>query len=699
MPAILPALIFLVGSAFIPLLKGRARQAYLLAVGLFGLINVLALKVQTSWTTQFIGFEIVLLHADRISLFVGYIFAAIGFFAILYTLHVKDTWHHLLAFWYVGSAMGAVFAGDFLSLYLFWELMAVASAGLIFLNRTEEAKQAGYRYLLMHLIGGAVLIGGIFLNYMQTGSLALGPMAAGLAFNLVLIGVGMNSAFVLLHTWVPDAYPRALFTGSVFMSVYTTKTAVYALVRLAPGWDFIAYMGAAMAVFGVSMALIQGNARKLLSYHIVSQVGYMVAAIGLGGALGINAGLMHLFNHILYKALLFMTIGAVIYRTGQEDLTEMGGVARKMPITTAAAVIAALSIAGSPLFNGFISKAMIFKAAGANLTIELMLELAAVGTFLSFFKFIYFGFFRPNKVNELKVTEAPANMTIAMGITAALCVAVGVAPALFVSYLPFELTAAEAAFYTGSKIAGVLQIMIVSGVLFFLALSVFSPHKRRTYDFDWFYGQIGRGLQLAAEGVSRTNNAVEGATAMITPAIMSLRGPIDRLNAAGSRLLFAVFVDMWLFRPVTLSAGEAKDAAAGAQKQTHTVEDIAKLGEKASELAEQIDRKVIDKMVDGVATIGLKTSQAAGRIDFGIIDRMINGFAAIGLHVSRAAGFFDKNVIDGLVNGVAWFTGYVSRKLRPMQTGDVQSYGMFMVGGAFFVLIFFILIFYGYVNL
>src|SRR3990170_1358607 len=181
MPAVLPALIFLGGSVFIPFLKGRARQVYMIAVALFGLVEVLMLKTQTSWVTDFIGFKVTLLHADRISLFVGYIFVIIGFFAILYTLHVEDTRHHLLAFWYVGTSLGAVFAGDLLSMYVFWELMVIPSAGLVFLNKSEESKGAGYRYLLMHLIGGAVMIGGIFLYYMQTGSLALAPMQAGWA--------------------------------------------------------------------------------------------------------------------------------------------------------------------------------------------------------------------------------------------------------------------------------------------------------------------------------------------------------------------------------------------------------------------------------------------------------------------------------------------------------------------------------------
>jgi len=663
MPAILPALIFLGGSVLVPVLKGRIRQIYLIALGLFGLIDVLLLNIQTSWKADFIGFEVVFLNADRISLFVGYIFVIIGFFAILYTLRVNETWHHLLALWYVGSSLGAVFAGDLLTFYLFWEIMAIASAGLIFLKDSDQARGAGYRYLLMHLIGGAILIGGIFIHFMQTQSLAIGPMAAGSAFALVLFGVGMNAAFVLIHTWLPDSYPSAPFTASVFMSVYTTKTAVYALVRFAPGWDFVAYMGAAMAVFGVTMALVQGNARKLLSYHIVSQVGYMVAAIGLGGALGIDGGLFHLFNHILYKALLFMTIGALIYRLGTDELTELGGVWRKMPFTTIAAIVASLSISGAPLFNGFVSKALIFQAAESNLLIEMMLELAAVGTFLSFLKFTYFGFLRPNKKNEAIAKEVPLNMTLAMGGTAFLCVAIGVAPQYIVNYLPFALPAAETNFYTFARVFGVSQIGIMSTILFAVALTMFTPHRRLTFDFDWFYIQAGRGLQVVAEGVNRINRGFEESTTAVWDAVAWLRKPVARVNFFVNRLTFAFLVDMWLYRQVTPTVKEQRE------------EDSLEAEEGSS---------VEKSNLDGSGSR--------------FIDSSITLVAAIGERVSKFSGLFDKYVIDGIVNGVGWVTLRAGKRLRRLQTGDVQTYGYVMVAGAVVIIFVFGLAFFDVFN-
>jgi len=244
---------------------------------------------------------------------------------------------------------------------------------VIWYTRTERATNAGMRYILFHLFGGCALLAGIIINYMSTGAIsivpgALGighfPVEMGLGYFLLLIGIGVNTAFIFLHTWLPDSYPKATLAGAVFMCVFTTKTGVYVLARTFPGAKlslffgdgipFIAYMGGLMCIYGVVFALLQNDVRKLLSYHIISQVGYMVAGVGIGTFIGINGGIAHVFNHILYKALLFMCMGAVIYSTGKMNLTELGGLARKMPVTTITCIIAALSISGVVGFNGYL---------------------------------------------------------------------------------------------------------------------------------------------------------------------------------------------------------------------------------------------------------------------------------------------------------------------------------------------------------
>lgn len=690
---VLPALIFLIAAPISYLMKGLARKVFLVLVPLVVLAEVAMIRPGTTgWSVPFLNITITLLKADKLSLFVAYIFLISAVLGAIYTSYSEDKRLHLFAYLYIGGALGVVFAGDFFSLYGFWELMALASTALIFLRGDAEGRAVGSRYLIMHLIGGGVLLAGILLHFGATGSIAIGPVKEGLPGILIMLGVGLNCAFVLLHTWLPDSYPTAPFMASVFMSVYTTKTAVYVLARTSSGWEFVAYVGAVMAVFGATFALMQSRGRKLLSYHIVSQVGYMVAGIGLGGALGINGGIFHLWNHILYKSLLFMCIGAVIYRTGEEDLTKLGGLTRKMPWTTLCAVIASLSIAGAPLFNGFASKHIIFEAAHGKDVIYLLLELAAIGTFLSFFKFTYFGFLRPNR--NIEATEAPIGMLVPMLIVAVMNVAIGVYPALVTRFLPFPV---EGPIYTVEGVLGKMQIIFFVALVFFLGLKYFAPHKRVIRDFDRIYF-IGAGAVVAflkqgavidsainqtyyaiakapailSKWLDQANNMLENATQVVVESIMSLGPAVYKINELMGRLLFAVFVDMWLYKPVTPSVASALSAAEAKKrkrKETHVIEDLARLGER--------------------------TSILVGKIDLGIIDKLIGKFAELGEYISRFTGLFDIKVVDGAVNGVAWLTQKAGKGLRPIQTGDVQSYGVMMVGGAVFALVFIVLVFYG----
>ncbi|MCL0059377.1 Na(+)/H(+) antiporter subunit D [Dehalococcoidia bacterium] len=487
MGAIHPAVIFFVGAALIPLFKGKARSIFVVGVALASFIYMLFLEPQKGWEFSFLGFNVVLFNADRLSLFVGYIFVLIGLLIILYSIHVKENEHHIFSFLYMGSSLGVVFAGDFFTFFIFWEILAVTAAVLIWLKRDERSLGAGFRYLIMHLIGGGILLIGILLHFFTTGSMEIGGLT-GVPFALILVGIGFKAAFIPLHTWLPDAYPKASLTVSVFLSVFTTKAAVYALARSFPGIEIVAYMGGVMALYGVTLALLQHDARKLLSYHIISQVGYMVAGVGIGTQLGIDGGLSHVWNHILYKSLLFMCIGAVIYRTGKDDLTELGGLARKMPVTTIACIIAALSISGVPLFNGFVSKAMVYEAADYHDVLYWMLKLASVGTFLSFCKFTYFGFLRKK---EIEAKEAPLTMTIPMIIVASLCVLGGLYPNLLGNILPYQ---SELPVYTLGKLTDTMLLQGVAIAIFFFGRQLFIPHRREILDFDYIYIRAAGGF-------------------------------------------------------------------------------------------------------------------------------------------------------------------------------------------------------------
>ena len=518
-----PFIIYFLGAALLPLFaKGSARKVYLILLAVVGLIGVAVLEPHVGWVFPVLpGLDLTFLYVDRLSLIMGYIFAIIGAAAILYSLDiVKENGELMCGLLYLGSAMGAVFAGDFFTLYIFWEIMAFASLGLIWYTRTERATKAGMRYILFHLFGGCALLAGIIINYMSTGAISLVPGALGighfpvelgLGYFLLLIGIGVNTAFIFLHTWLPDSYPKATLAGAVFMCVFTTKTGVYVLARTFPGAEllifgsdvpFVAYMGGVMCIYGVVFALLQNDVRKLLSYHIISQVGYMVAGVGIGMVIahgeithmGINGGIAHVFNHILYKALLFMCMGAVIYRTGKRNLTDLGGLARKMPVTTITCIIAALSISGVVGFNGYVSKGMIIHAAELSHMhiLTLVLMLGSIGTFLSFLKLTYFTFFRRN--DEIEAKEAPIFMLIPMCVVAFLCVAFGVYPKMLYEILPYKAVALHYDAFALAHTVGTLELLVMTAFMFFAFRVLIMPHERITYDIDCLYRRAGRGI-------------------------------------------------------------------------------------------------------------------------------------------------------------------------------------------------------------
>jgi multicomponent Na+:H+ antiporter subunit D len=407
----------------------------------------------------FLGFDAVLLHVDAFSRLMGLIFGIIGVVAVLYSYASEaESLQTAFAFSYVATSFGAVFAGDWLTLLFFWELMAVTSTLLVWHYR-GEAVRAGFRYAVFHGIGGTLLMAAILQTYVAKGTFLFasvpgGPetagITAGLPAALAAVGIGVNVGFIGLHAWLPDTYPRPHIAASVFLCVFTTKTGVYGMYRAFPdGHVAIAYMGGGMAVFGATFALFQNDMRRLLSYHIQSQVGYMVAGVGIGTALSQAGAFAHVFNHILYKGLLFMTAGVVVYRTGEENLKKLGGLARKMPITAGAFTVAALSIAGFPGFNGFVSKGIIISGShytfgegplpiGEFHTLEWLLLLGGVGTFMSFIKFGYYAFFHGEYDGD--VADANRGQAIAMVAVAVLCVAYGLFDSALFAILPFDVT-------------------------------------------------------------------------------------------------------------------------------------------------------------------------------------------------------------------------------------------------------------------
>jgi multicomponent Na+:H+ antiporter subunit D len=352
----------------------------------------------------------------------------------------------------------------------------------------------------------------------------------------IVLGIGVNAGFIPLHTWLPDSYPRANFVASVFLSVYTTKAAVYLLARAQPGTEMVAFMGALMAVYGVSFAVLQNDMRRLLSYHIISQVGYMVAGVGIFGwlgaasevgELGLSGGMAHVFNHILYKALLFMAIGVIVWRTGENSLSRIGGLQRRMPVTAVAFWVAALSISGMPLFNGFVSKGMVILAAEhASIWLWLLLEAASFGTFLSFLKLGYFAFLSPGNT---EAADPPLPMQAAMLGTAALCIAIGVYPGILYSILPVSVTYQA---YDPLHVAEALLVLGAAAAFFVLAgRRLLEPHDTRLADADVLYMAAGKAVVAFAGGLQAAFGIVyQGAKGSVIRGLSSLGGIAGKMD-------------------------------------------------------------------------------------------------------------------------------------------------------------------------
>ena len=487
-----PSVFLILGALFLPLFKGKAQRIYIILLPLLALLTVMLMSPGVHGVVNFLGFELIFGRADKLSLAFAYVFSSAALIGAIYALHVKDVSQHVAAFVYAGSSLGATFAGDFLTLFVFWELMAFASVWLIWSRRVKASIEAGYRYLLVHAVGGVVLLAGIIILYVTTGSIRFDALQVrDAAFYLILIGFLLNAAVPPLHAWLTDAYPEATVTGAVFLSAFTTKTAVYALIRAYPGTEVLIWMGTIMALYGVVFAVLANDIRRLLGYHIISQVGYMVAAVGMGTALAINGAVAHAFTHILYKGLLFMGAGAVIQMTGRSKLSELGGMYRYMPVTFVLYMIGGFSISAFPLFSGFVSKSMeVSAAADLHLTwIWLLLTLASAGTFLhTGLKLPYFTFLGDDC--GARPTEPPRNMLVAMGIAAFLCVFIGVYPDWLYNMLPHEVDYHP---YTATHVVWALQILLFTGLGFFMLVKHLGGSPKISLDLDWFYRK-GAGL-------------------------------------------------------------------------------------------------------------------------------------------------------------------------------------------------------------
>ena len=484
-----PALLMIIGALVLPFFKGVWQKAFSLLIPVLVIYEVSIMIPGTYGTFDFAGISLVMFKVDKLSLVFGWVFAIMSLIGNLYSYHLDKPHQRVAAFLYMGSAFGVVFAGDWFTLLVGWEIMAFASAYLIFSKEGDAAVKAGFRYLMVHVAGGVFLFGGIVLHGIETGSYLFGSMNSGgepsLAYTLILIAFMLNAAVPPLNAWLTDAYPEATVTGAVFLSAFTTKTAVYVLIRAYPGTEILVWFGVAMALYGVVFAVLENDCRRLLGYHIVSQVGYMVAGVGIGTEMALNGTASHAFSHILYKGLLFMGAGAVIHMTGRRKLTELGGLYRTMPWTVFLYMIGAFAISAFPFFSGFVSKSMVIAAAAGDhsATAALLLTVASSGTFLhTGLKLPYYMFF--GKDCGLRPKDPPINMLLAMGIAAFFCIGIGLFPGILYDLLPYQVDFDP---YTGVHITETMGMLMFTLLAFVLFLKYLDPENTISIDTDWFY--------------------------------------------------------------------------------------------------------------------------------------------------------------------------------------------------------------------
>jgi multicomponent Na+:H+ antiporter subunit D len=504
-----PALILICGALLLPCIKEPFRKLYLCSVPLLTFFAVLYLNWHPGvhGVVLFLGdWTLTFGRVDNLSMIFGFIMALMAIIGTVYGLHVRDNWQHIAAWFYVAGSLGVIYSGDYLVLFLFWEMMAFASTFLIWFNTDKDALAAGYRYLLVHTFGGVLLLLGFILRYQATGDLSfvqLDEQNSHLFTWLIMAGLMLNAAVPPLHSWLPDAYSKATVTGAVFMCAFTTKTAVYTLARAFAGFDILIVLGVIMAIYGIVYAMMENDIRKLLGWEIVSQVGYMVAGVGIGTALAINGTCAHAFAHILYKGLLFMAAGAVIHSTGKCKFTELGGLYRKMPNTLFFMVIGGISVSAFPFFSGFVSKSMIISASFEShfLLAGFLLTLVSIGTFLvAGLRLPYLIFFSDDRCStdtREKASDPPWNMHMAMAAAAFLCLLVG-------CYLPFlynMLPNPEVTYhpYGEYHLSETLQILAFTAIAFIFLKDKLGAKASISLDLDWFYRMAGRGFLWLAQ--------------------------------------------------------------------------------------------------------------------------------------------------------------------------------------------------------
>lgn len=545
-----PGLVLIAGALLLTGLRGGARQAAILALPLLTLGLVWQVPDGAVWQMGFLDYTITPLSGDKLSRLFATIFALMAFGGGLFALGQRSRLEVPAAFVYAGSAIGVTLAGDLVTVFAFWELMAVGSTLVIWSAGSPASYRASLRYLMIHLLGGVILFAGVTGHIVQTGDVTFARMTLDSPAQwLILAGFLVNAGAPPLSAWLPDAYPEASWSGTVFLSAFTTKTAVYVLLRGFPGTELLIYVGVFMIFYGIVYALLENDMRRILAYSIVNQVGFMVTGIGIGTEMALNGAAAHAFTHIIYKALLLMSAGSVLYMTGgRRKCTDLGGLFHSMPVSTICGTIGALAISSFPLTSGFVSKSMISQAAadGHLFAVWMLLAAASAGVFLhAGIKFPWFVFFQ--KDSGLRPADPPASMRWAMILFAFLCIALGVWAEPLYALLPYPVDYVP---YTAAHVVTQLQLLLFSGLAFFVMLPFLKRTLTITLDVDWVYRVALPSLARAAGAlITGLRRGVLGFVGAVLGGMLTQvyrhhgpAGPLARTWPTGSMALWVLVV-------------------------------------------------------------------------------------------------------------------------------------------------------------
>ena len=495
--AVPPFLILCLAGALIPFAQGKWRTALLLGAPLLTWIRVLTVNGGC-----FEDFGLLSCTSHDFSLIFASAFCMAVFLGGMFGMQHAASRELSAAYIYAGGALGVLFSRDLAHLFIFWEVMAIASALVVFFGGSDRAAGAAKRYAYLHFLGGALLMAGVVSYVSQTGDASVaafdsaplkeawknGAYMDALPYLLMLAGVAVNLAAPPFSAWLPDSYPVASPFGSVFLSAFTTKTAVFVTLTLFAGFEPLIAIGMIMIFYGIVHAILENDMRRILSYSIINQVGFMVVGAGIGTKYALLGAAAHAFCHILYKSLLFMSAGTALFATGESRCSRLGGLYRAMPIACVCGIVGALAISAFPFTTGFVSKSLVSYAAGqAGMTwVYLGLVAASAGVFLhAGIKFPWFVYFQRD--SGMRPDDAKGGMKWAMIIAAAMCVIPalpGVTPYLLYSMLP---ETPDYASYTFDHLVSQTELLIFSGLAFFVMLPWLKRTETITLDFDWFY--------------------------------------------------------------------------------------------------------------------------------------------------------------------------------------------------------------------